>query len=108
MLIFAFYLYVPYINIVPVELKIISFVNIYHLHFRSHRHLLKNGREDERLLESIGQFMMEIASRYMEPEHKPDGEDDQETMKKRVEAVWRYFSELSRFLKHRVFKAACF
>ena len=55
---------------------------------QKHRDLTR-GREDEKQMEKVGQFIMEIGSRYCESENAEE-DDDQEAMKKRVEAVWRY------------------
>lgn len=46
------------------------------------------GRDNERELEKVGQFMMNIGSKLDERENIND--DDNEAMKRRVEAVWRH------------------
>ena len=47
--------------------------------------------EDERELERVGQFMMDIGTKLGQPDQLYD--NDQEVMNKRVEAVWRHRQE---------------
>jgi len=58
-----------------------------------HRDVIGGGRVDEKELEQIGQFMMHIGEKLVDDQ---DGLtcDDQEAVKKRLEAVHRYRQEL--------------
>jgi len=54
---------------------------------RLHKDVVR-GTDNDQKLESVGQFMMHIGSKLDDPDTAM--EDDQEAMKRRVEAVWQH------------------
>jgi ankyrin repeat protein/ribosomal protein L12E/L44/L45/RPP1/RPP2 len=57
----------------------------------SHRDLLGGRRPEDSQLNAVGKFMMDIGNKLDEPDEVP--QDDQEAMKRRINAVWRYRDE---------------
>lgn len=65
---------------------------------RDHMELLCNSRVNEKELEKIGKFMMDISQKLKEPENIICS-DDQEAMLKRLDAVSSYYHEKSQMAK---------